>query len=74
MSIKKKFRNFRQKSAGEGKHNVHKGFDFASLTAEDKDAENGSGLQGNWDKLMKEQASRAVEYNVTILLLGRFFH
>lgn len=50
------------------------GFDFASLTAEDKDAENGSGLKGNWDKHMKEQASRTIEQNVTTLLHRRFFH
>lgn len=69
MSIKKrkKFRNFRQKPAGKGKHKVHMGFDFASLTAEDKNAENGSELKGNRDNLMKEQAPRAIEYNVTTL-------
>lgn len=69
MSIKKrkKFRNFTQKPAGKGKHKVHMGFDFASLTAEDKDAENGSELKGNRDNLMKEQAPRAIEYNVTTL-------
>lgn len=71
---KKKLRNFREKPAGKGKHKVHMGFDFASLTAEDKDAENGSDLKGNWDKLMKEQASKAIEYNVTTLLHRRFFH
>lgn len=43
------------------------GFDIARLTAEDKDAENGSELKGNWDKLNHERAgvhSRAAEHNV----------